>query len=185
MNTKKSTSNSWVSNVGHGKWAIALSLRKRLIFDSYLQLFVTLSSLSKSTLRCVCVSVPSSMLQTVSEWLWWERLWLPVNVSWSDLEDSEGRVYAKGSHLFSALPCALCMLLVRYLFERWDLNTCPWARDPSIALFYKHRQLHTSVSQTLTRTDRCHCVVGTWQHRWQMFGELRTGYVSQRNQTRC
>uniref|UniRef100_A0A674MIP5 Ceramide synthase 3b n=1 Tax=Takifugu rubripes TaxID=31033 RepID=A0A674MIP5_TAKRU len=59
------------------------------------------------------------MLQTVSEWLWWERLWLPVNVSWSDLEDSEGRIYAKGSHLFSALPCALCMLLVRYLFERY------------------------------------------------------------------
>lgn len=54
---KKSTFNSWVSNVGHGKWAVALSLRKCLIFDSYLQLFVTSSSLSKSTLRCVCVCV--------------------------------------------------------------------------------------------------------------------------------
>uniref|UniRef100_A0A8C4DKX0 Ceramide synthase 3b n=1 Tax=Dicentrarchus labrax TaxID=13489 RepID=A0A8C4DKX0_DICLA len=59
------------------------------------------------------------MLQTVSEWLWWERLWLPENVSWSDLEDSEGRVYAKASQLYAALPCALCMLLVRYLFERY------------------------------------------------------------------
>ncbi|XP_031721053.1 ceramide synthase 2 isoform X2 [Anarrhichthys ocellatus] len=59
------------------------------------------------------------MLQTVSEWLWWERLWLPANVSWSDLEDSEGRVYAKASQLHAALPCALCLLLVRYLFERY------------------------------------------------------------------
>lgn len=79
---------------------------------------------------CVC---PSSMFQTVSEWLWWERLWLPVNVSWSDLEDGEGRVYAKGSHLFSALPCALCMLLVRYLFERCDIKACLWASDVFIS----------------------------------------------------
>uniref|UniRef100_A0A8D0AN17 Ceramide synthase 3b n=1 Tax=Sander lucioperca TaxID=283035 RepID=A0A8D0AN17_SANLU len=62
---------------------------------------------------------PSSMLQTVSEWLWWERLWLPANVSWSDLEDSDGRVYAKASQLYTALPCALGLLLVRYLFERF------------------------------------------------------------------
>lgn len=68
----------------------------------------------------VCPVFSSSMLQTVSEWLWWERLWLPRNVSWSDLEDSEGRIYAKAFQLFAALPCALCLLLVRYLFERWE-----------------------------------------------------------------
>uniref|UniRef100_A0A3Q3W8H0 Uncharacterized protein n=1 Tax=Mola mola TaxID=94237 RepID=A0A3Q3W8H0_MOLML len=59
------------------------------------------------------------MLQTLGKWLWWERLWLPANVSWSDLTDSEDRVYAKASHLYAALPCALCMLLVRYAFERY------------------------------------------------------------------
>lgn len=57
------------------------------------------------------------MLQMVNDWLWWERLWLPANVSWSDLEDNEGRVYAKASQLYAALPCALCLLVVRYLFE--------------------------------------------------------------------
>lgn len=67
---------------------------------------------------------PSSMLQTVTEWLWWEPLWLPANVSWSDLEDKDGRVYAKASQLQAALPCALCMLLVRYLFERCDNKVC-------------------------------------------------------------
>lgn len=81
------------------------------------------------------------MLQTLNEWLWWERLWLPVNVSWSDLEDSEGRVYAKGSHLYATLPCALVMLLVRYLFERCDAHT-----PLSAALFYQHWQItHTHV----------------------------------------
>ncbi len=65
----------------------------------------------------LCV-LTSSMLRTVSDWLWWERLWLPAKVSWSDLEDNEGRVYAKASQLYAALPSALCLLLVRYLFER-------------------------------------------------------------------
>ncbi|KAM7002996.1 ceramide synthase 2 [Tautogolabrus adspersus] len=59
------------------------------------------------------------MLQTVSDWLWWERLWLPGNVSWANLEDSEGRVYAKASQLYAVVPCALCLLLIRYLFERF------------------------------------------------------------------
>ncbi|XP_035498490.1 ceramide synthase 2 [Scophthalmus maximus] len=59
------------------------------------------------------------MLQTLSDWLWWERLWLPANVSWSDLEDGEGRVYAKPSQLYAALPCAVSLLLVRYVFERY------------------------------------------------------------------
>lgn len=59
------------------------------------------------------------MLQTVGEWIWWDRLWLPGNLSWSALEDKEGRVYAKVSHLYASLPCALCLLVVRYLFERY------------------------------------------------------------------
>ncbi|KAI4825796.1 hypothetical protein KUCAC02_021463, partial [Chaenocephalus aceratus] len=46
-------------------------------------------------------------------------MWLPEKVSWSDLEDSEGRVYAKASQLYAALPCTLCLLLVRFLFERY------------------------------------------------------------------
>ncbi|XP_034540658.1 ceramide synthase 2-like [Notolabrus celidotus] len=59
------------------------------------------------------------MLQTVSDWLWWDRLWLPGNVSWSDLEDNEDCVYAKASQLYAVVPCALCLLFVRYLFERY------------------------------------------------------------------
>ncbi|XP_061677709.1 ceramide synthase 2 isoform X2 [Syngnathoides biaculeatus] len=63
-------------------------------------------------------SFPPRMLHTVTEWLWWERLWLPVNVSWADLEDRDGRVYAKASQLYIVLPLAFCLLFVRFLFER-------------------------------------------------------------------
>lgn len=59
------------------------------------------------------------MLETLGEWLWWDRLWLPATVSWSDLEDNGDRIYAKASHLYATLPCALCLLLIRYLFERY------------------------------------------------------------------
>ncbi|CAL8324811.1 unnamed protein product [Gadus morhua 'NCC'] len=59
------------------------------------------------------------MLEQVSEFLWWECLWLPKNVSWSDLQDGDGLVYARPSHLYLALPCAFALLLVRYLFERY------------------------------------------------------------------
>lgn len=68
--------------------------------------------------RCNFCVFSSIMLQTVGEWIWWDRLWLPGNLSWSALEDKEGRVYAKVSHLYATLPCALCLLVVRYLFER-------------------------------------------------------------------
>ncbi|XP_014902430.1 ceramide synthase 2 isoform X2 [Poecilia latipinna] len=61
----------------------------------------------------------SIMLQTIKDWLWWERLWLPEKVSWADLQDKEDRTYAKASQLYAAVPCALCLLIVRYLFERY------------------------------------------------------------------
>ncbi|KAM4596905.1 ceramide synthase 2 isoform 1-T2 [Fundulus diaphanus] len=59
------------------------------------------------------------MFETLYEWFWWEKLWLPAELSWADLEDKEGRVYAKASHLYITVPYAFGFLLIRYLFERW------------------------------------------------------------------
>ncbi|XP_032392464.1 ceramide synthase 2 isoform X2 [Etheostoma spectabile] len=59
------------------------------------------------------------MFDTLYEWFWWERIWLPVNLTWADLEDREGRVYAKASHLYVTVPYSFAFLLIRYLFERW------------------------------------------------------------------
>lgn len=58
------------------------------------------------------------MFDTLHECFWSESLWLPVGLTWADLEDKEGRVYAKASHLYVTLPYALAFLLIRYLFER-------------------------------------------------------------------
>lgn len=57
------------------------------------------------------------MLQAVGEWIWQDHLWLPANVHWSDLEDKDGCVYTKASQLYVALPCALFLIALRYLFE--------------------------------------------------------------------
>ncbi|XP_026234480.1 ceramide synthase 2 [Anabas testudineus] len=59
------------------------------------------------------------MFDTLYEWFWWDRIWLPVNLTWADLEDKDGRVYAKASHLYVTVPYTFTFLLIRYLFERW------------------------------------------------------------------
>lgn len=59
------------------------------------------------------------MLGSIYEWFWWDRLWLPVNLTWADLDDREGRVYAKASHLYVTVPYTVAFLIVRLFFERW------------------------------------------------------------------
>ena len=94
-------------------------------------IFITLLCSDSVALTCrMCLGVhcvhrlfPNTMVQSISEWLWWERLWLPANLSWSDLEDRDDRVYAKPSHLYAALPYAFFLLIIRYLFERCVLFT--------------------------------------------------------------
>lgn len=62
-------------------------------------------------------SLSPSMFQTLYSYFWWERLWLPANLTWADLEDRDGRVYAKASDLYITLPLAFLFLVVRHLFE--------------------------------------------------------------------
>ncbi|XP_072551742.1 ceramide synthase 2 [Salminus brasiliensis] len=54
----------------------------------------------------------------LSEWFWWDRLWLPVNVTWADLQDKEGCVYAHVHHVYITLPIAVLLLGLRVLYER-------------------------------------------------------------------
>lgn len=58
------------------------------------------------------------MMSELSEWFWQERLWFPEGLGWADLEDRDGRVYAKARDLWVALPIALVFLIVRQIFER-------------------------------------------------------------------
>uniref|UniRef100_A0A3P8V4P2 Ceramide synthase 3a n=1 Tax=Cynoglossus semilaevis TaxID=244447 RepID=A0A3P8V4P2_CYNSE len=59
------------------------------------------------------------MYNTLYEWFWWDRIWLPPNLTWTDLEDRDGRVYAKASDLYVTVPYALMFLLIRFMFETW------------------------------------------------------------------
>ncbi|KAM9624210.1 ceramide synthase 2 isoform 2-T3 [Morphnus guianensis] len=59
------------------------------------------------------------MFQTLYSYFWWERLWLPANLTWADLEDRDGRVYAKASDLYITLPLAFLFLVIRHLFETY------------------------------------------------------------------
>lgn len=58
------------------------------------------------------------MMSGLSEWFWQERLWFPEGLGWADLEDRDGRVYAKARDLWVALPIALVFLIIRQIFER-------------------------------------------------------------------
>uniref|UniRef100_A0A667WZK7 Ceramide synthase 3 n=1 Tax=Myripristis murdjan TaxID=586833 RepID=A0A667WZK7_9TELE len=70
------------------------------------------------------------MFETLYEWFWWDRIWLPVNLTWADLEDREGWVYAKASHLYVTIPYAVAFLVIRYLFEK--LVAAPLAASAGI-----------------------------------------------------
>lgn len=64
----------------------------------------------------VCLSF--SMLQWLSDVFWHERLWFPEGLGWADLEDRDGRIYAKVRDLWVGLPIALIFLVLRQIFER-------------------------------------------------------------------
>ncbi|XP_067328451.1 ceramide synthase 2 [Anolis sagrei] len=59
------------------------------------------------------------MFQALYNCFWWERLWLPANLTWSDLRDHHGQVFAKASDLYFTLPLAFLFLGVRRLFETY------------------------------------------------------------------
>ncbi|AWP02476.1 putative ceramide synthase 5 [Scophthalmus maximus] len=64
-------------------------------------------------------------MAALSAWFWNERFWLPHNVTWADLADpAPGLEYPKVGHLFSALPLALGIFVVRILFERLMAGPC-------------------------------------------------------------
>ncbi|XP_011820636.1 PREDICTED: ceramide synthase 3 [Mandrillus leucophaeus] len=59
------------------------------------------------------------MFWTFKEWFWLERFWLPPTIKWSDLEDHDGLVYVKPSHLYMTIPYAFLLLIIRCVFEKF------------------------------------------------------------------
>ncbi|XP_036211558.1 ceramide synthase 3 isoform X2 [Myotis myotis] len=59
------------------------------------------------------------MFQTFKDWFWLERFWLPPAIKWSDLEDHDGLVFVKPSHLYMTIPYAFGLLIIRHFFEKF------------------------------------------------------------------
>nr|CAB3230108.1 LAG1-like3 [Phallusia mammillata] len=57
------------------------------------------------------------MFENFSSWFWNDRFWLPVGVSFKDLEDRPGYHYAKPSDLYLMPVYALGILIMRSVFE--------------------------------------------------------------------
>ena len=57
--------------------------------------------------------------RVVLDWFWNEKFWLPPNVTWRDLDRSDGTIYLPdASDLLLPLPIALFLCLVRFVWER-------------------------------------------------------------------
>ncbi|XP_072179495.1 ceramide synthase 6-like [Diadema setosum] len=51
-------------------------------------------------------------------WFWNERFWLPANVTWADLKNTDHAVYPKLGDFYAVLPLAIVLLVIRFVFER-------------------------------------------------------------------
>ncbi|KTF92703.1 hypothetical protein cypCar_00007979 [Cyprinus carpio] len=90
----------------------------------------------------------------LSEWFWWDRLWLPRPVTWADLQDSEGRVYARVSHLYIILPVAVLLLGLRAFYER--LIAVPLAEALGVKDKIHKRASHNPVLEKYYKTHSKH-----------------------------
>ncbi|KAB0350787.1 hypothetical protein FD754_015644 [Muntiacus muntjak] len=59
------------------------------------------------------------MFQTFKEWFWLERFWLPPTIKWSDLEDHDGLIFVKPSHLYVTIPYAFVLIIIRHFFQKF------------------------------------------------------------------
>nr|XP_023653417.1 ceramide synthase 6 [Paramormyrops kingsleyae] len=57
-------------------------------------------------------------------WFWNERFWLPHNVTWADLKSTDEATFPQAEDLYLAIPLAVCIFMVRLLFERFIARPC-------------------------------------------------------------
>uniref|UniRef100_A0A8C6WK51 Ceramide synthase 6 n=1 Tax=Neogobius melanostomus TaxID=47308 RepID=A0A8C6WK51_9GOBI len=57
-------------------------------------------------------------------WFWNERFWLPHNVTWADLKNTEEATFPQAEDLYLACPLAFCIFMIRLVFERFIARPC-------------------------------------------------------------
>ncbi|XP_049340817.1 ceramide synthase 6 isoform X2 [Astyanax mexicanus] len=60
-------------------------------------------------------------------WFWNERFWLPHNVTWADLKNTDESTFPQAEDLYMACPLAFCVFMVRIVFERFIARPCALA----------------------------------------------------------
>uniref|UniRef100_A0A3B3QAV1 Ceramide synthase 6 n=1 Tax=Paramormyrops kingsleyae TaxID=1676925 RepID=A0A3B3QAV1_9TELE len=57
-------------------------------------------------------------------WFWNERFWLPHNVTWADLKNTDEATFPQAEDLYLAFPLALGIFMIRLVFERFIAKPC-------------------------------------------------------------
>ncbi|KAG5283244.1 hypothetical protein AALO_G00039970 [Alosa alosa] len=57
-------------------------------------------------------------------WFWNERFWLPHNVTWADLKNTDELTFPQAEDLYLACPLAFCIFMIRLVFERFIARPC-------------------------------------------------------------
>nr|XP_056709889.1 ceramide synthase 2 [Euleptes europaea] len=109
------------------------------------------------------------MFQTLYNYFWWDRLWLPGNLTWADLEVEDGQVHAKASDLYVIFPFAFLFLILRHLFEMYvatplagllnikDKVRLKAAPNPMLETFYFASSKHPKQVDIEALSKKCGC----------------------------
>ncbi|XP_048367153.1 ceramide synthase 2 isoform X2 [Sphaerodactylus townsendi] len=109
------------------------------------------------------------MFQTLYNYFWWDRLWLPANLTWAQLQDRDGEIHAKPSDLYITFPLAILLLILRHLFERYvatpiagllnikDKVRLKAAPNPVLEIFYSSSSKHPKQAEVETLSKKCGC----------------------------
>ncbi|MBN3287087.1 CERS6 synthase, partial [Polyodon spathula] len=65
-----------------------------------------------------------SKMAGIVAWFWNERFWLPHNVTWADLKNTDEATFPQAEDLYLAFPLAFCIFMIRLVFERFIARPC-------------------------------------------------------------
>lgn len=63
----------------------------------------------------------TASMSKMAEIFWHERIWLPPNVTWNDLEtmNVQNASYSSSSYLWYPIPAAFLVIIIRSLFTQY------------------------------------------------------------------